>query len=350
MTAAPGLLLVNLGTPAAPTAAAVRPYLREFLMDPRVVDLSGPARFLLVEGAILPTRPAKTAAAYATIWTERGSPLLFHSQDLTEKVRARLPGVPVELGMRYGAPSIESALQRLLGRGVDRVCMFPLYPQHSAAATGSCVEELFRAARTLWAVPSLHVVPAFYDAPSFLDLFAEKGAEALRGYDADHVVMSFHGIPEHHVTKCDPSGRHCLQRADCCDVDVPENALCYRRHCTVTARGIAARMGLAPDRWTMTFQSRLGRRPWLKPYTDLVLPELAKAGKKRLLVFSPAFVADCLETLEEIRVRAKEDFVRAGGEDLRLVPSLNADDGWADAVVALARASCGWLADARTAA
>ncbi len=343
MSGHPGLLLVNLGTPQAPTAKAVRPYLREFLMDPRVIDLSGPARFLLVEGAILPTRPKKTAAAYRTVWTDRGSPLLFNSIDLAAKVQARLPAVKVELAMRYGQPSIEETLQRMVLAGVDRVAVMPLYPQHSAAATGSSIEEVFRVAAQLWTVPSIAVVPPFYDDDGFLDCFAVKGKHALADYDADHVVFSFHGIPEHHVTNGDSSGAHCLKRSDCCDVEVPQNRHCYRRHCTVTARQIAARMGLADDTWTMTFQSRLGRRPWLTPYTDLVLPELAKLGKKRLLVFSPAFVADCLETLEEIRVRAKEDFIHAGGEDLQLVPSLNSDDTWADAVVAIARRSSGWL-------
>jgi ferrochelatase len=337
-----GFLLLNLGTPDAPTPAAVRRYLREFLSDPRVIDIHPVARKLLLELVILPLRPRKSAAAYAKVWGADGSPLLTLSRELTDKVRAALgPDHLVELGMRYGSPSIPEALERLRRAGATRLVVAPLYPQYSSSATGSSIEAVFAELARHHVVTPVTVLPAFYEDPGFLGAFAAVSAPVLARENPDHVLFSFHGLPERHVKASDHSGRHCLQSAGCCDAIGPANRDCYRAQCHATARGLASRLGLAPGSWSICFQSRLGRTPWIKPYTDVVLDELAKAGKKRLCVLCPAFVADCLETLEEIGMRAREQFVTAGGDSLTLVPSLNASPAWVDALVALLRRAGG---------
>jgi ferrochelatase len=333
-----GLLLCNLGTPDHPSSASVRRYLRQFLSDPRVLDINPIGRWALLHLIILPLRSRKSAAAYRKIWGERGSPLLWHCEDLVAAVRERLgPDWAVELGMRYQNPSIARALEKLRSAGVERVVVFPLYPQYAVSSTGSTVAELFRIAAEPWSPPSLTFVGPFYDDPGFIDALATVGSPVLKAEQPDHVLLSFHGLPERHMRKTDPTGRHCLSQSDCCDRIGPENRACYRAQCFATARALAKRLALPEGSWSVSFQSRLGRTPWIHPYTDVVITRLAAEGKKRLVVFSPAFVADCLETLEEIAIRAKEQFVAAGGERLTLVPSLNATPVWVDTVVALAR-------------
>jgi ferrochelatase len=334
-----GLLLVNLGSPDEPTTPAVRRYLRQFLSDPRVIDINAVGRKALLELVILPTRPSKSAEAYRKIWTERGSPLISHSRDLTEKVAARLgDGWKVALGMRYGSPSIESALTSLREAGAEPITVFPLYPQYAASSTGSSLEEVYRVARSLWNVPAIRTVPEFYDDDGFLDAFAFVGRPVLDNFSQDHVLFSFHGLPERQIRKSDERGGHCLASASCCDAIGHANRHCYRAQSYATARALASRLGLAEGAWSVSFQSRLGRTPWIRPYTDVVLPELAAAGKKRLAVFCPAFVADCLETLEEIGIRAREQWKGAGGEELVLVPSLNSADPWVETVARLGTA------------
>jgi ferrochelatase len=316
----------------------VRRYLRQFLSDPRVLDINPIGRWALLHLIILPLRSRKSAAAYRKIWGERGSPLLWHGEDLVAAVRDRLgPDWVVELGMRYQNPSIALALAKLCSAGAERVVVFPLYPQYAVSSTGSTVAELFRVAAQPWAPPSLTFVGPFYDDSGFIDALAAVGSPVLKAEQPDHVLLSFHGLPERHMRKTDPTGRHCLSQSDCCDRIGPENRACYRAQCFATARALAKRLALPEGLWSVSFQSRLGRTPWIHPYTDVVIARLAAEGKKRLVVFSPAFVADCLETLEEIAIRAKEQFVAAGGERLTLVPSLNATPAWVDAVVALAR-------------
>lgn len=336
-----GLLLVNLGTPDAPRTPEVRRYLREFLSDPRVLDIPALGRWALLNLIILPFRPAKSAEAYRKIWRAEGSPLLHHSRALEAAVRSALAGeLEVELAMRYGNPSIASALERLEARGVSELTVFPLYPQYASSSTGSSLEAVYEQVGRAWNVQPLHVVPAFYDHPGFLDAFAEVGRPVVEEVQADHVLFSFHGLPERQVLKSDTSGgKHCLQSAGCCDRIGEANRFCYRAQCFATARGVAERLGLPKEKYTVSFQSRLGRTPWIKPYTDVVLPELAEKGVKRLAVFCPAFVADCLETLEEIGIRAEAQFKGAGGEALKLVPSLNASPLWVKTVVDLARAA-----------
>jgi len=333
-----GVLLVNLGSPEAPESGAVRHYLREFLSDPRVLDMNPVGRALLLYGVILPFRPAKSAEAYRKIWTEEGSPLLVHSRALAAEVRARLGGGwQVELAMRYGEPSVAGALDRLRAAAVDEIVVLPLYPQYAASSTGSSLEAIFRLAGARWVVPSLQVVPPFHDDDGFLDAFVEVARPMLAAADYQHLLFSFHGLPERQVRKTDDSGRHCLASPTCCDALAAVNRNCYRAQCFATARALAARLGREEGSWSVSFQSRLGRTPWIQPYTDVVLPALAAAGKKRVAVKCPAFVADCLETLEEIGIRAREQFIAAGGELLTLVPSLNSSPRWVDAVVDLAR-------------
>jgi ferrochelatase len=332
-------MLVNLGTPEAPEAGPVRRYLREFLGDPRVLDMNPLGRWLLLHLVILPFRPRRSAAAYRKIWTERGSPLLAHARDLAAKVAAALGegAAEVEVAMRYGAPSIASALERFRARGTDRIVVFPLFPQRSSAAWGSAVAKVFAEAGRLQEVPALHVVPPFYDDPRFLAAAQAVARPALAAFRPDRVVMSFHGLPERQVRKSDPSGAHCLGSASCCDAIVAANRQCYRAQCFATARALAARLDLVPGSYDVAFQSRLGREPWIRPYFDRLVRELAGRGVKRLAVLSPAFVADCLETLEEIGIRAREDFRAHGGEDLLLVPSLNSEPAWVEAVASIAR-------------
>ncbi len=333
-----GLLLVNLGTPDAPTSSAVRRYLREFLSDPRVIDINPVGRALLLNLIILPFRSGKSAKLYQRIWTDEGSPLLLHSQDLRNKVGRTLgDGWQVELGMRYGKPDIPSALDRLQTAGCEEIVVLPLYPQATSSSTGSTIEKVYFDAKNRWNVPYFHIVPAFYNEPEFIEAFADQGRPLLESKQPDHVEFSFHGLPERHMRKGDVTGKHCLASDTCCDRIGVKNVGCYRAQSYATARGIATSLGLEDDRWSVSFQSRLGRTPWIQPYFDERLPELAKQGVKKLLVYSPAFVADCLETLEEIGMRAKEQWQDCGGEELTLVPSLNASDRWVDLVVQLAR-------------
>jgi ferrochelatase len=321
-------LLINLGTPDAPTTPAVRRYLREFLSDPRVIDINPIGRALLLNLVILPFRPAKSAAAYQKIWdAETGSPLLSHSKALAAGVAAQLgAGWQVELAMRYGKPSIADGLERL--RGCDRIVVLPLYPQYAASSTSTSVARVMELATARWDVAPLEIVPAFYAEPKFIAAFAAVARPVLAEARADHVLFSFHGLPERQIRKSGDA--NCLASPTCCDRDPPPT--CYRAQCFATARALVKELAITD--YTVCFQSRLGRTPWITPHTDVVIGELAKTHK-RLAVFCPAFVADCLETLEEIGMRAKEQWLAAGGEELVLVPSLNATPAWVDAVCAL---------------
>ncbi len=335
-TAPKGLLLVNLGTPDAPETGPVRRYLREFLSDPRVVDMNPVGRWLLLNLIILPFRPKKSAHAYQSIWTPEGSPLLVHSKALAAAVAERLAGrYEVELAMRYGNPSLPDAVARLKAKGVRDFTVLPLYPQEAASTSGSTLARLYELLAEPWDVSNVRAVPAFHEHPAFLEAFAEVARPVIAEARADHVLFSFHGVPERHIRKSDASGKHCLASAGCCEALTDANRHCYRAQCFATARGIAGKLGLEPDGWSISFQSRLGRDPWVQPYTDVVLPELAARGVKRLAVLCPAFVADCLETLEEVAMRGAEQFIASGGEALTLVPSLNAHPAWVNTVVRL---------------
>lgn len=330
---ATGVLLINLGTPNAPVTAEVRDYLAEFLGDGRVLDMPAVARKLLLNLVILPFRPRRSAAAYREIWTEAGSPLRRHSDELVVRLREALgPRVPVELAMRYGSPSIESALHVLRRQGVNRLVVLPLYPQQASSTGGSSLEEVYRVAGACYNVPALQVVAPFYGHPAYVRASAAVAEPVLADFRPDHVLFSFHGLPERQIRKGDDAGGHCLASADCCAAITEANRNCYRAQCYATARAIAGALALGPEGHSVSFQSRLGRIPWIQPYTEETLVRLAEKGVKRLAVACPAFTADCLETLEEIGIRARETFVAAGGEDLRLVPSLNAHPEWVEAL------------------
>ncbi len=329
-----GILLVNLGTPEKPSNAAIRRYLREFLSDERVLDINPLARWLLVNLIIVPFRSPKSRKAYEKIWTAEGSPLLKNTRDLTQAVARELgKNYQVEFAMRYGAPSLESALRRFQENRVESIRILPLYPQYASSSTGSTQEKIHALAKKIPDLPPIQFLLPFFEHPGYAESFAEIGRPMLEAMKPDHILFSFHGLPERQILKEDIGGKRCLKSENCCEEIVPANGLCYRAHCFHSTYAIAERLGLKKEDYTICFQSRLGRTPWIKPYTDIVIDELAKNGKKRLAVFCPAFVADCLETLEEIGMRAKEQFIQAGGEDLKLIPSLNAHPTWVTALV-----------------
>ncbi|MCG4454253.1 MULTISPECIES: ferrochelatase [unclassified Pseudomonas] len=324
------LLLVNLGSPASTEVADVRRYLNQFLMDPYVVDLPWPLRRLLVS-LILIKRPAASAHAYASIWWEDGSPLVVLSKRLQQAMKAQWRQGPVELAMRYGEPSIDTVLRRLAAQGIKQVTLAPLYPQFADSTTTTVIEEAKRVVRAGNLDMHFALLAPFYDQPEYLEALVESARPYLE-QDFDHLLLSFHGLPERHLRKLDP-GKHCLQGPDCCRTAPPEVlATCYRAQCMRSAEAFAERMGLRPEQWSVSFQSRLGRDKWIEPYTESRLEELAGQGVKKLLVMCPAFVADCIETLEEIGDRGLEQFQAAGGESLQLVPCLNDHPRW---VVAL---------------
>jgi protoporphyrin/coproporphyrin ferrochelatase len=346
-----GLLLVNLGTPAAPRPREVRHYLREFLSDPRVIDLPAWRRFLLLELVILPRRARASAAAYRKIWTAEGSPLLVHGNALASKLQARLGDrVRVELAMRYGEPSIPDGLERLDHAGASRVALLPLYPHFSAAATGSSLARAYRAAAARWNTPYLQVIPPFFAHPAYLDARAASVRPHLAEVDPERVYLTFHGIPERQLRRGDRGGPggHCLVRADCCAEIGAVNRDCYRAHCFAVARALRERLALPEEKVAVSFQSRLGRTPWLRPYTDELLAAEARRGVRRAVVV-PSFVADCLETLEELGLRGAETWRAHGGESLRVVPALNADDRFVDALVTIASEGSSFVAAARAA-
>ncbi|CDF83600.1 Ferrochelatase [Pseudomonas knackmussii B13] len=328
------LLLVNLGSPASTQVADVRRYLNQFLMDPNVIDLPWPLRRLLVS-LILARRPAQSAHAYSSIWWPEGSPLVVLSQRLKEAVEQSWQCGVVDLAMRYGEPSIERVLLRLAGQGVEDVVFAPLYPQFAQSTTTTAVEEARRVVRRHGLTLRLQVLPPFYDEPLYLQALADSARPYLeQGYD--HLLLSFHGLPERHIERSDPSGKHCLKNPDCCQRACGEVlASCYRAQCMRTAEGLARAAGLEAGRWSVGFQSRLGRAKWIEPYTESRLDELAAAGVEKLLVMCPAFVADCIETLEEIGDRGRERFLAAGGKELVLVPCLNDHPAWVRALTEL---------------
>ncbi len=323
-----GLLLINLGTPASPEPTDVGRYLREFLMDPYVIDIPWPMRWLLVN-SIVPRRKHSSSALYRKIWTEEGSPLLVHTRSLAGKVQSHLgDGFLVRPAMRYGQPSIAGALKELLNAGVDRLIAFPLYPQYSRAATKSSEVEVRKQITRLQPGVPVQIVPPFYADSCYLDAVAQVSRPYLA--PGSYTLFSFHGLPERQVKKTAVPG-HCLV-AGCCDRITTTNERCYRAQSFFTARALSERLGLKHGEWDVGFQSRLGRTPWIQPFSDVLYETLPKRGIKHLAVLTPSFVADCLETLEEVQIRGLESFRKAGGESLTLVPSLNSEEVWVKAV------------------
>ncbi|MCW3070881.1 MAG: ferrochelatase [Bacteroidetes bacterium] len=327
-----GVLLINLGTPDSPSTPDVRKYLTQFLNDPRVIDISPVGRFILVNGIIVPFRASKSAKLYQQIWTKEGSPLLVNSNKVKEKLQQELgAGFIVELGMRYQSPSIESALDQLRAAQVSNIIMIPLYPQYASSSTGSSVEEAMRILRKWEVTPSVKVISKFYDHPGFIDACVDRAKKYnISAYD--YVVFSYHGLPERHIMKgAAHYGSNSCKLGSCCDVITEKNQYCYRANCFETTRQLVKRLNIPEGKYETTFQSRLNDK-WIKPYSDKVIAEKAKEGKKNILVFSPAFVADCLETIYEIGTEYQEIFHEHGGEKVQLVESLNDSPAWINAL------------------
>lgn len=333
-----GVLLVNLGTPDNPEVPAVKRYLDQFLMDERVIDIPKFNRTLLVKGIIVPFRSPKTAKLYKEIWNENGSPLLHYSklqaQFLQEKLGA---DYQVELAMRYQNPSVSSALEKLKANLVDSIKVIPMFPQYASASTGSVMQLVMELVSKWPTIPPISFVNSFHDNQQMIKIFAEN-ANKHQVDTYDHILFSFHGLPERQLLKCDHTGNYCLKVENCCDSLTDVNKFCYSAQGHDTARLLAQELGIPREKYTVCFQSRLGKEPWVQPYTTDVLKKLAAEGKKRLLVFSPAFVADCLETLYEITVEYHEEFRELGGEHVQLVESLNDHPKFIEALADMAKA------------
>ncbi|RKD20117.1 ferrochelatase [Pelobium manganitolerans] len=323
-----GILLVNLGTPDSPSTADVRKYLDEFLMDERVIDINSFNRTLLVKGIIVPFRGPKSAKLYKEIWTPQGSPLLIYGNSVRDVLAKKLGAdYQVELAMRYQSPSLPDALERLKQSKVDSIKVVPLFPQYASASTGS-VHQLVMEIVSKWqAIPAISFVNSFYDHPGMIKVFADNARKHLH-QSWDHILFSFHGVPQRQMKKADVSGQHCLKVENCCDNITENNKFCYSAQCHQTAKLLAKELDLKPEDYSLCYQSRLGSDPWMQPYTSDVLKQLAQKGVKRLLVLCPAFVADCLETLYEISVEYQTEFEHLGGEKVQLVESLNDNPAW----------------------
>ena len=325
------VLLTNLGSPDSTSVADVRKYLNQFLMDPYVIQLPWLLRRLIVSLFVLPTRPRASAHAYQSIWWEEGSPLVVLSQRLLEAVRKNTD-VPVAVAMRYGSPSIESQLLQLAKQdGVDEILLIPLYPHYADSTIKTTEEEAKRVIANHSLNVKLTVLQPFYEEPDYIEALVASTAPWLSG-DFDHILFSYHGLPESHLTKADPTGNHCLKRDDCCQVASPAHASCYRFQVLRTTERFVEKAGLKPGQYSVAFQSRLGRAKWLEPSTVDTLEKLAHSGVKKLLVMCPAFVTDCLETLEEIALQGSEEFKQAGGESLTLIPCLNDHEQWVSVI------------------
>ena len=324
-----GVILLNLGSPDSTETGDVRRYLREFLMDGRVLDAPFPIRWFIVNCCILPTRPRQSAEAYESVWQTDGSPLIITSRRQQAALAERCQ-LPVELGMRYGNPSTPEALQRLLDCGVDDLFIIPMYPHYAMSSYETAVVALMDAVRAQQPDLKTTLLPPFYNHPDYIAALWESARPSLEAGDFDQLVFSFHGIPQRHLIKGDPSHKHCLQTPDCCNTCHPAHATCYRHQCAMTVEHFVKKAGLSEDQYRITFQSRLGRQPWLQPYTDKTLESLPEAGCKHVKVMCPAFAADCLETLEEIAGEGRETFLEAGGEAFEQIPCLNEHPSFID--------------------
>ncbi|MCD8481213.1 MAG: ferrochelatase [Verrucomicrobia bacterium] len=320
------VLLINLGSPDSTEVKDVRRYLREFLSDPRVIDAPAPVRALVLNLFILPFRPKKSAEAYSSIWTEQGSPLMVTSYRQQQLVDERVT-IPVALAMRYGKPSIPDVLAELVSQGIDDLFVMPLYPHYAMSSYETVVVRVMEVVKHLKPEMRVEMLQPFYRDEDYIDALVANTAPHLE-QPFDRILFSFHGIPERHLRKSDPSHAHCLCTPDCCNNPNPAHATCYRHQCFATVKAVVDRLGLSAEQYGVAFQSRLGRDPWLQPYTDETLEQWAHDGLKKVLVICPAFVTDCLETLEEIAEEGKEEFVAAGGEDLKLIPCLNEHPAW----------------------
>lgn len=322
-----GVLLVNLGSPDSPEPKDVKPYLEEFLMDERVIDVPKWLRTFLVKGIILNTRPKRSAKAYKKIWWEEGSPLIVLSERLQNKVQ-ELSSVPISLAMRYGKPSIASGLAELHEKGVDEVLLVPLYPQHAMATTETIVVLAEQLRAKHYPLMEFTHLPAFYKHPDYVRVLSNSIQEFLQQKEWEHILFSYHGVPERHIRKSDVTKSHCAIDGQCCQTPSKAHQYCYRHQCYETTRLVAEYLELKPGTYSTSFQSRLAGDKWLQPYTDKTVEDFAKNGTRNMAIVTPAFVSDCLETLEEIGMEAAEEFEENGGEKLHVVPCINDRDDW----------------------
>lgn len=322
-----GVLLVNLGSPESPDPKDVKVYLDEFLMDERVIDLPSFFRTLLVRGIILNTRPKKSAKAYKKIWWKEGSPLIVLSKRLLQKMEAKVQ-LPLALGMRYGKPSIQSGLQELADKGVTEVLLVPLYPQFAMATTETILVLAESLRQKHFPQMEFTTLPPFYKHPDYIRVLSQSIEESLKGKEWEHLLFSYHGVPERHIRKSDSTKSHCKIDGQCCQTASPAHQFCYRHQCFETTRLVAEYLELKSDSYSTSFQSRLGLDPWLQPYTDKTVAKMAQSGVKNMAIVTPAFVSDCLETLEEIGMEAVEDFEEKGGDHLHVIPCINDREDW----------------------
>lgn len=328
MSSKTGVLMVNLGSPDSPGKGDVREYLSEFLDDPRVVDLPWPIRKAILNLVILPFRPSESAEAYEKIWEPEGSPLIVTTEHVADDLRERID-MPLEIGMRYQNPSIQSGVDKLRDRGVDHIFLIPLYPHYAMSSYETVVARTQTVVDELEAPVELTVQPPFYDDPDYIDALIDS-ADGHLDRDFDKLLMSYHGVPERHIKKGDPSGCYCLEAEDCCQKSNPVHGFCYRHQVHKTSWLFAEKVGLDPDKLQVSFQSRLGPDPWLEPFTSDLLESYPSKGVKDIVVMCPAFVSDCLETIEEIGMEGRETFMEAGGKNFELVPCLNENRAWID--------------------
>lgn len=320
-----GVLLVNLGSPDSPEPKDVKKYLGEFLMDQRVIDIPLVARTALVKGIILNTRPKQSAAAYKKIWWDEGSPLIVISERLQKKIQKHVD-YPVGLAMRYGSMTIKKGIQQLVDKGVDEVLLFPLYPQFAMATTETILVLTEELRKTDFPNLKIESVPAFYNKPDYIEVLANSIKRHLEDKNYEHLLFSYHGIPERHIKKSDVTKSHCKIDGSCCVTPSKAHAYCYRHQCLEVTRLVAEKLQLTQDSFSTSFQSRLGFDPWLQPYTDRTIERLGKKGIKNMAIVTPAFVSDCLETLEEIAMEGEEIFHEVGGKAFTTIPCLNDDD------------------------
>jgi ferrochelatase len=322
-----GIILMNLGSPDSTEVNELRKYLNEFLTDKRVID-SWFVRNILMRNVIIPKRAPESAKAYQTIWTKNGSPLIQITRELAEKLQSEIPE-PVSIAMRYGKPRMESAYESIIKKNPDleEVIAIPLYPHYAMSSYETAVEHAKEVHRKKKYGFNLKFIPPFYQDTGYIHAMAENMRPYLQR-DFDHLLFSFHGIPERHLIKSDPTHQHCLQSADCCSVSSIAHATCYRHQCLRTMNLVATELGLTKDKFSFSFQSRLGKQPWLKPYTDFRFQEMPAEGIKKLMVVCPAFVSDCLETVEEIEIRGRESFLASGGTEYAMIPCLNTHPLW----------------------
>lgn len=327
-----GILLNNLGSPDSTDTKDVKKYLDEFLMDERVIDIPYWKRYILIKGIILNFRPKKSGAAYKKIWWDEGSPLVVISERFSKKVTEKLD-IPVELAMRYGSMSMEKGIKNLIDKGVTEILLVPLYPHYAMSSFETVVVKAEEILAEKYPNITLDVLPPFYKEPDYIKVMSDNIAKHLKGFEYDHVLFSYHGIPERHIRKSDPTKSHCKLDGSCCERNSVAHHTCYRHQCLETTKGIAKQLGFNESNHSNSFQSRLLKDPWLKPYTDFELEKFPEMGKKKVAVITPAFVADCLETLEEIAMEGKEDFLEAGGTDYIHIPCLNDNDDWVGVMV-----------------